>query len=277
MPTKAIYTKINDKYYKINQDTINPTEVVYPHRTHSQMNTESAAKVVNSNIWINALDVESINSNRELYDKMLTTLTNEKITCIPNIHNHYVMYCDYSVFNYEGKEVNHNAFTRTITPKDAIYVLGVDRVSELVYKQVKTFNTNIALNVKNECPMGIMRNASSVRYTIHINDVSIYQDLKYTEEDVHRSTDPNSYPISEVLENMVRIYSTHENGIAIAAVEVPFIPRKIVLDLSITLDNCIVAYDEQDITDILNKNNGSGPINPGPGHIIIFNGGTATV
>ena len=155
-------------------------------RTHSQMNTNPAGKIVNSNIWINTLESELTRSNKELYDHMVETFVNEKVTEIPTIENRFVMYCDYSVFNHEGKQINHNAFTRPIMPKEAIYVLGVDRSSELVYKQVKMFETNIALNVKNEYPMGIMRNMNNINYSLQINDISIYQDLEKREYDVHR-------------------------------------------------------------------------------------------
>lgn len=274
MATKAIYTRVNGKYYKVNQDTTTPSEIVRMHRTHSQMNTNPAGKIVNSNIWINTLDTDIIGSNQELYDNMIENLINNKVTEVPTIQNHFVMYCDYSVFNYEGKEINHNAFTRPIPPREAIYILGVDRHSELVYKQVKMFETSISLNVKNEYPMGIMMNTSNIRYTLQINDVSIYQDLEYREYDIHKSSDPNSYPIKEVLESMVKIYSTHEHGIAIAAVEIPFIPRKIDLDLFITLDNNIVVYDDQDVINIINDNIG-GTVKPDEGPIIIFNGGSA--
>lgn len=276
MATKAIYTNIGGKYYRVNQDTRNPDEVVRLQRTHSQMNTDESCKVINSNIWINTLDTDLIFSNRELYKKMLDDITRCKITDIPVIQNHYVMYCDYSVFNLNGKEINHNAFTRPIMARDAIYNLGVDRESELIYKQVKVFDTDILLNVKNEYPMGIMKNTSNVKYSLQINDVSIYQDLKHSECDIHKSSDPNSYPISTVLESMVKVYSTHDNGVVISAVEVPFIPKKIMLNMNIILDDIIVVYDNNEVKNLINKNNGVDDKPQNPGQILIFNGGTAT-
>lgn len=281
MATKAIFTNINGQYYKVMQDTSHPTDVVRPHRTHSQMDNDAACKVVNSTIWINTLENDVVMSNRELYDQMMKVLADNKVKHMPQIQDHYVMYCDYSVFNYDGKQINHNAFTTPINPKDMMYNLGVDKMSELVYKQVKTFETSISLNVKNDYPMGIMRNSSNIRYTLQINDISIYQDLKHTESDIHNSSDPQSYPISTVLETMVKLYSTHDNGIAIAAVEVPFIPRKITLDVNIILDNLIVAYDELAVKKLIANNNediGGGDSDDSDvpaGTIIIFNGGSA--
>lgn len=280
MANKAIYTFINGQYYKVIQDTNHPTDVVRPHRTHSQMNSDAACKVVSSDIWVNTLENDTVMSNRELYDVMVKYLTDNKVTYIHPIQDHYVMYCDYSVFNHEGKQINHNAFTKVIHPKDAIYNLGVDRLSELVYKQVKVFESDITLHVKNDYPMGIMRNASNTRYILQINDISIYQDLEHTESDIHNSTDIDSYPIPTVLETMVKLYSTHDNGISIAAVEVPFTPRKINLNLNIILDNLIVAYDDHAVDKILIDNNtdidgGDSDDEDDNGRIIIFNGGNA--
>ena len=251
MATKAIYTKVGKTYYKVNQDTNNPTELVRMPRTHSQMNTDPAGRLVNTDIWINTIDGCNAYSNKELYDEMINSFKIDKLQSIPTIENHFVMYCDYSVYNENGKEINHNAVTHQLDPRDAVYNFGVNRESELVYKQVKLFDASIALNVKNEYPMGIMRNMSQPRYTLHINDVSIYQDLLYTETDIHRSTDLNSSPISSVLSSMEKVYSTYDNGMVISAVEVPFIPKKIILNMHITLDDVIVVYDEQNIIDIV--------------------------
>lgn len=283
MATKAIYTQVDGNYYKVNQDTTNPTEVVRMPRTHSQMSTDQAAKVVNTTIWVNTLDAQYLKSNKELYDEMIAYFVQNKVVDIPTIENHFVLYCDYSVFDDRGNEVNHNAFTKKIKPRDAIYNLGVNQESELVYKQVKIFNSEIALNVRNEYPMGIMRNACKMKYTLHINDISIFQDLVYTDSDEHNSTDKNSYPISSVLDTMVRVYSTHQNGIAISAVEIPFIPRKIVIDLNITLDDLIVVYDNQNVLDAIHENigdifddeGGGDATDDEEGPVIIFNGGSA--
>ena len=282
MATKAIYTKVNNKYYKVNQDTANPTDIVRIPQTHSQMSTDISTKLVNSDIWINTLEGVEVRSNKELYDLMIAELDAQNVTEIPTIENHFVAYCDYSVFNSEGKVIAHSAFVHPISSKDAIYILGADRASELVYKQVKVFSTDISLNVKNEYPMGIMKNSSYARYTLHINDFAIYQDLVNDEFDVHRSSNPTAYPISTVLESMTKVYSTHDNGITIGAIDIPFTPRRIVLHVNITLDDLIIAYDEREITNILIRNLGEIVEDDDPdsdedydGPVIIFDGGNA--
>ena len=273
MAKKAIYTKVGNTYYKVNQDTNNPTEIVRMPRTHSQMNTDPAGRLVNTDIWINTIDGCNGYSNKELYDEMINSFKTNKVESISTIENHFIMYCDYSVYNENGKEINHNAVTYQLDPRDAVYNYGVNKESELVYKQVKLFDASIALNVKNEYPMGIMRNMAQPSYTLHINDISIYQDLVYTETDIHRSTDLNSAPISSVLNNMEKVYSTYENGMVISAVEVPFIPKKIMLNMHITLDDVIVVYDEQNIIDIVKENIGDDNISLDK--IFILNGGSA--
>ena len=282
MATKAIYTKVDGKYYRVNQSTDNPNRVVRMPRTHSQMNTEDAAKVVKSTIWINTLDGKEVFSNKELYDEMIAYFNDQDIVDIDIIENNFLMCCDYSVFDENGKEINRNIFTRHLKPSDAIYNLGVNSVSELVYKQVKIFNEEVALNVKNEYPMGIMRNSSKIRYRLVINDISVYQDLIHSESDVHNSWDKNSFPLSSALENMVKVYSTYDNGIAIAAVEIPFIPRKIVLEFNLTLDDLIVVYDNQKIVDAVHTNvgdiitgGGGGDSDEDNGPVLILNGGSS--
>ena len=142
MATKAIYTKVDDTYYRVNQETINPATVIRMPRTHSQMNTDEGSKAVNTSIWINSLDSDHITSNKEDYDAMVRHLVDNKVLDIPTIENNYVLYCDYSVFDENGNEINHNAFKKPIKPKDAIYILGVNQISELVYKQVKVFKSD---------------------------------------------------------------------------------------------------------------------------------------
>ena len=85
MAVKAIYTHIEDKYYRVNQETINPVNIVRMPRTHSQMSTDDIAKVVSSSIWVNTLDGKDICSNKELYDEMIQYLLDNKIKEIRNI------------------------------------------------------------------------------------------------------------------------------------------------------------------------------------------------
>lgn len=285
MATKAIYTKINDSYYKVNQSTMNPSIVVRMPKTHSQMTLGTAERQVNSTIWINTIDPETVRSNRELYTEMINYLRAEKIEEVGTIQNRFIMFCDYSVIDDNGKVINHNIVTRALKAREAMYPLGVSKTGELVYKQVKLLEADINCVVRQEYPYGIMRNVSAKNYRFHLNDVAVYQDFVYSSEDEHNSTDvQGEATISEILKNMACVYSSHDAGMTVSAVDVPFIPRNISLNFHIMLDTSIVVYDDQAITDVLTENVIIN--NPGSGEIpedediiqkiLILNGGNAT-
>lgn len=261
MAKKAIYTKIGKRYYRVNQDCSNPTSIFKISGTHSQMSLTPSIKQVDSNIWINPISLDTIKTNMEEYNEMLDYLVDNKITEIPSIQNRYLLYMDYSIFNERGTEVNHNVVTKEIEAADVFYPLGVSMDSELIYKQVKSLNTELSFITKCCTPMGIMRDTSNDMYTLKINDIIIYQDLVYSSSygDKHYSASENCYAcgsrtINSQIQNMKKIFSTYDNGLIIAAVEVPYIPRKMVINLHMAIDNTIVAYDDSSITNILVEN-----------------------
>lgn len=261
MATKAIYTKLDNKYYRVIQDCSNPTNVFRMPCTHSQMSLNAGIKQVNSTVWINPICIEDVKTNMETYNEMLNHLINESVTQIDNIHNRFVLYMDYSIYNEKGNEINHNVVTKEIEAIDMLYPLGVNMCSELIYKQIKAFNSEVSFVVKNSYPMGIMCDCSHSMYNMKINDIIIYQDLINSSSftDKHYSCSENCYAyqshtIASQFKNMKKIYSTYDDGIIIAAVEVPFIPRKVVINFHMAVDNTIVVYDEQEIKDIIAEN-----------------------
>ena len=261
MAVKAIYTKIGKKYFKIIQDCSNPRNIFKVSGTHSQMSLNPAIKQVNSSIWINPINLCTLKTNMEEYNEMIEYLVSKQVTEIGSIQNRYVLYMDYSIFNENGNEINHNVVTKEIEACDMFYPLGVDVNSELIYKQIKAFNSDVSFITKNANPMGIMRDTCHDKYNMKINDISIYQDLICGSSfvDKHYSSSENCYAchsktISSQLRNMKKIFSTYDNGLIISAVEVPFIPRKIVVNLHIALDNVIVVYDDEAIREIIVEN-----------------------
>jgi hypothetical protein len=287
MATKAIYTKIDNAYYKVNQPLGNPSNICRMPKTHAQMMIEESTRQVNTSIWINTINPTTVKSNRESYIEMVNYLRTNLIEKIDTIQDHYMMVCDYSVLDDNGKIINHNIVTRALPTKDAVYPLGSDKDCELVYKQVKLLDTDVTCTVRQEYPFGIMRNASVSKYQLRINDIAIYQDFVYDSEDVHRSVDAQgSMTITEILKTMTKVYSTYDNGVTISAVEVPFIPKNISLKFHILLDNTIVVYDSHVIDEILAENDVlNGPDDGGDDgesdggteiEVIILNGGNAT-
>ena len=284
MAIKAIYTKIGKNYFKVNQDCSNPRKIFRICGTHSQMSLNPAVKQVDSSIWINPINLNTLKTNKEAYDEMIEYFVNKQITEIPNIQNRYILYMDYTIFNENGIEVNHNVVTKEIEAFDMFYPLGVDTTSELIYKQIKVFESDVSFVTKNCMPMGIMRDTCYDKYTLKINDISVFQDLVNGNNfaDKHYSANENCYAchsktIGSQLRDMQKIFSTYDNGLIISAVEVPFIPRKIVINLHIALDNTIVVYDDAVIRDIIAENiyimnhpNQTEPIDPSSDNDTIY-------
>lgn len=261
MATKAIYTKIGKKYYRVNQSCSNPTSIFKLSGTHSQMALIPSVHQVDSSIWINPISMNTIRTNMEEYNEMVEYLTENRITDVPTIGNKYLLFMDYSIYNEKGTEVNHNVVTKEIEASDVFYPLGVNQQSELIYKQIKSFNSELSFISKNCHPMGIMRDTSGDMYTMKINDIVLFQDMLHDSNcgDKHYSCQENCYAcgsatIKSQIENMKKIFSTYDNGLIIAAVEVPYIPRKIVVNLRMAIDNTIVVYDDSVIKQILIEN-----------------------
>lgn len=262
MATKAIYTKVGNNYFKVIQDVSNPSIIFRMPETHTTMETNPAIKQVQSSIWINPICVNTVQTNKEAYDEMVEYLSFEKITQIDNIQNRFVMYMDYSVYNENGNEVNHNVVSKEVEPIDAMYPLGVGMDSELLYKQIKSFKADLSFSVKNPYPYGIMRNnVKGTMYSMKINDIALYQDLLYGSNfiDKHYSASENCYAygshtIDSALRGMKKIFSTYDMGITLAAVEVSFVPRTVMLKIQMACDNTIVVYDDYDIKNIISEN-----------------------
>ena len=254
MVTKAIYTKVDGTYYKVIQDTNTPTTLFSMPNTHCNMSIDPSTQKVNSRIWVNGICKSLISTNKEAYDEMVEELKSSSYLGIAQITNRFMLYIDYSVYDKNGNEVNHSVATKEVTPKDAIYPLGVDVDGNLMYKQIKQFTGEMNFAVKNSYPMGIMY-SSNDEYKLIINDLVLYQDLVFTS----RSSENvcyayGSHTIASTLKNLKKVYSTADNNVSIAAVEVPFIPREISLKINLALDNVIVVYDESVLSDIIVNN-----------------------
>lgn len=254
MAVKAIYTKVGDKYYKVNQSTTIPSKIYNMPETHSVMNSDTAVQQVNSKIWINTISKNTTLTNKEAYNEMLQNFINNRVTQINYINNRFLIYVDYSMIDIDGKEIDHSVVQKEITGDDAIFILGVNGSCECLYKQVKQFTSDFEFTVKNEYPIGIMYN-NDKSYRLIINDLAIYQDINET----HKSCNANPYQyqshtIASILNGLKKIYSSYDNGISFSAVDVPFIPRKIRLTINLAVDSLIVVYDDDVITTLMVDN-----------------------
>ena len=261
MATKAIYTKVDGQFYRLDQSILNPDVMFKMPGTHAQLSFDTSCKAVNAEVWVNPISDSPIKTNEEAYQEMINYITNNELTEIDTVQNRFLMYLDYSVYNENNTELNHNVATKELEPIDAIYPYGVDKEEQLMYKQVKSFGGDIEFAIKNRYPYGIMYDNSKVRYRLVINDISLYQDLINRNSfcDVHYSADGNTYAygshtISETLNGLKKIYSSYDNGLVINAVDIPFVPRSITIHFNIAVDNIIVVYDNQTVRDAIIAN-----------------------
>jgi hypothetical protein len=262
MTTKrAIYTKIDKKYYQINQPVSIPKvvrpDVVVP---HSQM--EIRGNHVTATIWIDNINRLIEYSNGELYSDMVDHLRNELVTEMPLIQNKYVLYVDYSIYNENNVEVKHGITTNEMNAMDTMYPLDVaspEHDCELKYKLVKCFDGSLDFaTVKTEYPFGIIRDTSKSKFVLVVNSLKILQDTIYKKDGgvCPHSTRETSYPygthtIESSLKEMKVISDTEYQLIPI---EVQFIPESITLNFHIMLDNYIVAADQNVINNIIVEN-----------------------
>ena len=262
MAKKAIYAKIADQYLKVDQVTSIPRNIAKSFRTHASLQHDNASREMIATMYVNGIDYTNLESNRTLYKTMTEDLRKNKITEIKTISDRYLLWVDYSIYNEKGVEINHSCTTKSLeSGYDGILPLGC-AFNELVYRRVKLFDPKIVFAVTNKVPFGVMGSAYNVEYTFKINDICILQCTDPTNSDcfgIHNSIEGNSYAYdSHTIQCMTRynipVYSTAAAKLDFGEFQVSFYPRKITLDLHLILGNVIVAYDEQNITDILLEN-----------------------
>lgn len=259
---KAIYAKIDKAYYQIDQSTQIPSQIVRMRKPHSQIAFNETAREMTASVWLSGIETVDLQTNRGLYNRMIDDLKTNLTTEIPTISNQFLVYVDYSIYNDEGQEINHSCTTKRVDGFDAILALGTAFNNECVYRQVKTFDPKIVFSVTNHIPFGIMTSSYKKKYTLKINDICILQSIgKYTAEcfNAHNSIYENSFDyqshtIHTLLQDNIPIYSTAADGIDIGEFTVSFYPRKIVIDLHCFIANIIIAYDEQNVKDVLIEN-----------------------
>lgn len=256
---KAIYTKIFDKYYKLNQSTRIPNELIKVEPgVNSSVTVDSGNKKVRQSIVINTLDMSIVKSNREEYKDMVKHLTDKKITDVISVPNAYKVYIDYSVFRGD-KEISHDCVIRPVFDVDKIFPLGVSKANETVYKRVKELKETLDFKMRIPVPHGIKETASDeYRYKIKINNVVVYLDM-FGNYESHESTYETPYGgntsiVAGLLDTMVPIYSTDTEGYDFNPLVTHFMPRNIQISIQIIMSNLIVVYDDEEIEAIIKEN-----------------------
>lgn len=255
---KAIYTVLNNKIYRISQDTSEPKVLANaPTSERSVVSSDKALKKMSASVFLNTMETENVKSNKELYNMMINTIRSHEITEIPTIYNRYMILIDYQLFD-SSCEICHNVVTKPIDYKDAALLLGVATNNELVYRRVKLFNPVIEFATANQLPLGIMKPADT-NYHFKINDISIYQDTSSVPDCCHNSVYCTPYSINacstviDSLSDYICIYSTSANGMQISDIDIDFVPKTIDLNINLTMAGIIVAYNDAEVTAVIQE------------------------
>ena len=99
MAKKAIYANIAGVYYQVDQSTNIPTHIARMARNHSHLEYDQRSREMIAAIWLSGMDYTHLQSNRGLYQKMEADLREQKVTEIPKITDHYLVYVDYAIYN----------------------------------------------------------------------------------------------------------------------------------------------------------------------------------
>jgi len=271
--SKAIYTMINSKYYKINQDTSVPTKLCsFPEENHTQSSLDERLKQATYNVYISTMEKTCVKSNRAKYYEMINYLKDNLITEIESVQDTFKVAIDYTICN-SSCELDHSVAIKPLSPSDAAIILGVATNNEGVYRRVKTFGQEIEFGISNPLPLGIMA-TNPGSYSFKINDITIYQDLSPISGTLHNSIYKKSCccrstTVGDSLSKFAAIFSTSALGIEIQQLSIPFIPRKVFVNLYMCLANLIEAYDDTEVNNILienieNKYEPDKPDEPGP-------------
>lgn len=254
---KAIYTKIGENVYRINQPTGVPSDVTFKAPgSSSTLNIDPINGNVSQNITINTLKKPGTKSNAQLYKDLVAFIKEKEITEISSIQNFFKVYIDYTVFE-DGREIEHAQVIRPTACIDKALILGVATNNECVYRRVKDFNPKIEFRLKHKFPHGIMQQKKS-KYILKINNIAIFESKREFQE-VHNSTYNVAYDVPSSIINAsvdgdILVYSSYNDGIDIQGVELNFIPREVSIFLDIILTKYVVVYDDKTITDILIEN-----------------------
>lgn len=272
---KAIYLTLGEKVYRLNQDTRVPSILEYiPTESKSSINTDEALKTVVETISLSTMETSGIKSNGQLFKDFKDYLRNKKITQIYNIYDRYKIAIDYSL-NNGICDLSRNIVIKDMSFEDAAILLGVGTNSECVYRRVKDIRSKLEFGITVPVPLGIT-SPGTKQYRLQIHDISFYVDTQPYTGNLHNSIYQTPYgcaanktTIHEDLKDYALIYSTAVEGLRVQDLVIPFMPRKVSLDILLTYDNLIVAYDDMEVNKIVednikNKYHHHDPENPDP-------------
>lgn len=253
---KAIYKKVGNQYYQVNRNLRTPINITRMTHTHTALSCGCNSDSIGVHVWVETMDRVHPPTNRKLANTMLKDLKENMVTQIDTLENAYKVYMEYSILNKDGKELEHSVAVTSVSPTEGIRPLGVNCNNECIYRQVDLLKANFDMTLKSTIPFGIMNKRPG--YTVlNIHDIVVLQEASQSDRtpsmygECYRYGSPT---IQATLENMINIYSTRNEGIILEGIELNQLPRKITVDVDISLADSIVVYDNEVITHILEEN-----------------------
>lgn len=256
---KTIYTCIDGTYYKLDQSTNVPVALMQISDETNVLISNKMNGEVDANVNINNATSYPLIDNHTLYTKMVDYLTENKVTEIPILQDRYKMSIDYSLIDPStGEEFTRLAAVDEVKANDKLLPCGVSNNNDLLYKRVKVFENMREFLMRERRHFGVNK-IKNMNFIMKINDISIFQYKDGDADMDHPSISKISYlynsdTINSVLENMVLVFSSHDEGIDIGRIQLNFLPRVIHTRFKVVLDNEIVAYSSSEITEIIRNN-----------------------
>ena len=241
-------------------------------QTYGDQPVISAVKDINTTtITVNMLENKTGMTNQEYYEEFLNTLIENKVTELVLLKNNYKIFVDTVIYDNKRQIIDEGIKIHNIDASNVARLLAVDRNSDCQYIPQKKFSLHIPYTFP-VYRTGITSERKTPRY-IRIRNISIFAEIdaansngvkKLNQTLLDQTISPVSPIIESAKENMVEIYNSYDVNFGVIDLVNP--PRTIDLNIEISLEGFVYAYDDVDIQKILtdNKNQG-GTTDPDPG------------
>ena len=261
---KVVLQKVGENYYSI-PDPGTPTHILKKFKSSSTSSAENEIQTLNYNVDISMLDKYLCESNKDLADDLLASITSDKIKEIEDLTGIYRVVIEYSLTNENGCEIEHSSIVEFLEPTHCIIPLGVNASNECVYRHALLYDFKAVINGCKKIPIGVMRSKAK-SYTLNILSISIYHAKDETDicTNQNNSVYGNRYShksltISQIIRDSVCVFDSSDECLTFSPLSMSYVPRRINLNFRIALANIINIYDESYLEDILNGSVGGDP------------------
>lgn len=230
----------------------------------------SEARVV-LDLWSD--NAESMATNNEAFDSFLIYLQENKVKTLQNIYEYYKMAVEYAVVDkVTGRNIDEGVQIIDLKIDDGIYPLGCDKDNRLVYRLVKKFTGVVDLAYRRTRSFGIVYDMKRST-ALCLKNVTIFADKHQAEsnadfyENMHPShcnvtlsPDFDRYGPSttSIMQNMIPIYDFVSKGYKFKEIQFPERPKRIIIPITVFLNEIVVAYDDTKVNAILKSNSSDG-------------------